>query len=119
MEVEDLDIRENCNTTSLWICSLPPPPVEDQLILQRDKVRLVTELWGTSTFKRQKEELEPSEYVAETQREGSRKGKASRRTKQPIAPDAAGKSSKGEPKAYHRHWPLVTESVNIYHKNAA
>ena len=61
MEVEDLDIRENCGTTSVWMCSLPLPPVADPLALQREKVGLGTEPWGTPTFKGQaeKETLEP------------------------------------------------------------
>ena len=74
MEVDNLDISENCDTTSLWACSLLLPPVEDQLKLQKEKIGLETETWGTPTFKGQAEKENMNhKSIEETQREGAKK----------------------------------------------
>lgn len=56
MESGDVNIREN-----MGLHPLPPPPVEHELKLQKEKTDLETEPQGTPTCKEwaEKEKLEP------------------------------------------------------------
>lgn len=79
MEVEDVAIRENYGTSSLRVCSLPPPLAEVQLKLQRKK-RARDRTSGEHIRDKQKKENLNHKRVSRRPRErGPKKARASRR----------------------------------------